>query len=65
MKSPASTVIAKLYRITGTTDKGVNKTLLIVEKSPLDVIKTAENDFCIERVTGLTELEQVWTPRSL
>jgi len=65
MKSPASTVIAKLYRITGTTDKGINKSLLIVSRTPIDAIKTAENDFFIDHVTEVSELERVWTPRSL
>ncbi len=62
---PVKTVLAKLYKITGTTEKGHSKALLIVSRNPVDAIKTAATEFYIERVTEVSELEQVWTPRSL
>ena len=59
------TVRAKLYKVTGITEKGHSTALLIVSRNPLDAIKTAATEFYIERVTEVSELEQVWTPRSL
>lgn len=61
----AKTVAATLYKIAGTTEKGVRKALLIVSRNPVDAIKTATTEFYIERVTDVSEVsELVWTPRS-
>jgi hypothetical protein len=65
MQSRVKTVLAKLYKIAGTTEKGLSKALLIVSRNPQDAIKTAVTEFYMERVTEVSELEQVWTPRSL
>ncbi len=66
MKSPASTVIANLYKITGTTDDYVRQTHLIASRTPIDAINIAEKEFGIMSIETLSlEQEQVWTSRSM
>jgi hypothetical protein len=63
---PAKTVARSLYKVVGTTENETHKELLIVSRNPLDAIKTATTEFCIERVTDVSEVsELVWTPTSL
>jgi hypothetical protein len=65
MKSSAQTVLAKLYKVIGTTARGHRRALMIVSRNLQDAIKTAATEFYMDRVTEVAELEQVWTPRSL
>ena len=66
MKSPASTVVVRnQYKITGTTDDYIRKTILVASRTPIDAINTAEKNFGIMSVENLSlEQEQVWTSRS-
>jgi hypothetical protein len=66
MKQPKQVVVArKLYKIAGTTENEIHKELLIVSRSPIAALKTAESDFHIADVQSLSvERELVWTPRS-
>jgi hypothetical protein len=63
MKSSAKTVSANLYKVSGITENGHNRALMIVSRNPQDAIKTAVAEFYVEHVMEVSEIEQVWTPR--
>jgi hypothetical protein len=62
MSNAVKIVPRKLYKITGTTEKGHGKALLIVSRTPIDALHTAEKDFYITTVETLSvERDLVWT----
>jgi len=66
MTNQGKIVVRNVYKITGTTDEYVRKTILVASRTPIDAINIAAGEeFGIMSIETLSlEQEEVWTPRS-